>query len=884
PALSRDRLEVQGGLRGRWDGDAAGGGPFGPADRAAGGDRGGAAARLRCGARRGGDARLVGGGAGGGGRGRVPRVVGRLRAIARRGLHAAAVPLVARGAAGAAPLLRGGGAVNEGAPVAVRVDGLHHAYARKGSSPIEALAGVSFEVRRGEVAALLGPNGSGKSTAFRVLATLMDPAGPAADRGRVEVFGACPWEDPAAVRGRIGVVFQSPGLDGELTAEENLRCQGKLQGLTGVGLREAVEEALRRSGQIQRRGDRVKTFSGGMKRRLEVAKAMLHGPELLLLDEPDAGLDPTARALLWEQLDALRREAGTTVLLTTHLMDLAARADRLVLLDRGHVVATGTAAELVDASAGEAVRLEPADRDADALAADLAGDEGLSRLRADTLSASPSVRLRRADAGEWVLGLRERWPDPTGRADGGKEGPPRAPAGPRRVGRVSGSDGAFGGPRRRMTDPRTVGLLPLDLLRSADFPASPCVLLHSARPHPEHARFSVLARPSSGGSSGIVLSGGEADGAFERLEEVAGDGALWLGFLGYDLARAVERLPATAADDRAWPALAFHRCAGWLEHDAIDGSWFACGDLAGREDGDVLAAFSSGVRAPDWSFHAGPATPDRSEEEHVAAVARAIRYVAAGDVFQVNVARRWGGRFGGSAASLYAALAAEARPWYGACLPLPGDRGTLCSASPELFLELELDGTVTTRPIKGTEPAGGDALEDSRKDAAELAMIVDLLRNDLGRVCRPGSIAVPEARAIEDHPTVRHGVATVRGTLRPEHGLAALLRATWPGGSITGAPKVRAMQVIEELEPVRRGPAYGAIGGIRREPGGGSASEGWRVKLSLAIRTVCVAGARYDFHVGGGVVAESTPRAELAETHVKAAALLRALRSGGASR
>ncbi len=299
----------------------------------------------------------------------------------------------------------------EPSTLAVEVDGLRHAYARKGSPPIEALAGVSFEVRKGEVAALLGPNGSGKSTAFRVIATLMEPTGPAADRGRVEVFGACPWEDPAAVRGRIGVVFQSPGLDGELTAEENLRCQGKLQGLTGAGLRQAVEEALRRSGQIERRGDRVKTFSGGMKRRLEVAKAMLHGPELLLLDEPDAGLDPTARALLWEQLDALRREAGTTVLLTTHLMDLAARADRLVLLDRGHVVATGTAAELVDADAGEAVRLEPVDRDADALAADLAGDAGLSRIRADTISASPSVRLRRADAGDWVLGLRERWPD-----------------------------------------------------------------------------------------------------------------------------------------------------------------------------------------------------------------------------------------------------------------------------------------------------------------------------------------------------------------------------------------------------------------------------------------------------------------------------------------
>ena len=300
--------------------------------------------------------------------------------------------------------------------LAVAVEGLRHSYG--GVKPRLALAGVSFEVRRGEVAALLGPNGSGKSTAFRVLATLMTPApmpGPDADPvGRVEVFGACPWEDPAAVRSRIGVVFQSPGLDPELTAEENLRCHGRLQGLGGAALREAVALGLERCDHTERAGDRVKTFSGGMKRRLEVAKAMLHGPELLLLDEPDAGLDPGARAELWEQLDALRAQAGTTVLLTTHLMDLAARADRLVLIDHGQVRATGTAAELIDAGAGEAVRLEPADGDAAALAADLSAGlpegERLDRLRVDRFGARPSVRLRRRDAGGWVAGLRERWP------------------------------------------------------------------------------------------------------------------------------------------------------------------------------------------------------------------------------------------------------------------------------------------------------------------------------------------------------------------------------------------------------------------------------------------------------------------------------------------
>ncbi|BAM03805.1 ABC transporter ATP-binding protein [Phycisphaera mikurensis] len=297
--------------------------------------------------------------------------------------------------------------MSDAAPPAVLVEGLRHAYA----GGREALRGVGFRVEPGEIAALLGPNGSGKSTAFRILATLMRPAAAAGPSGRVEVFGACPWENPHAVREKIGVVFQSPSLDGELTAEENLRCQGRLQGLRGASLREAVGLGLERAGLVARRGDRVRGFSGGMKRRLEVAKAMLHGPELLLLDEPDAGLDPAARATLWEQLDALRHGAGATVLLTTHLMDLAARADRLVLLDRGSVVRTGTAAELVDAAGGEAVRLEPADGDAAALADDLRGEAGLSRLRVLPHGPRPALRLRRADAAAWVLGLRERWPD-----------------------------------------------------------------------------------------------------------------------------------------------------------------------------------------------------------------------------------------------------------------------------------------------------------------------------------------------------------------------------------------------------------------------------------------------------------------------------------------
>lgn len=466
-----------------------------------------------------------------------------------------------------------------------------------------------------------------------------------------------------------------------------------------------------------------------------------------------------------------------------------------------------------------------------------------------------------------------------------------SPAGPS----VSAESGLFGGPRRRMEHPRIAGLSAVEVLRSAEAAGRSVACLHSARPEATRARFSVLA---CAGESLVWPTPAGVDrpaggDPFELLEAVAGDGALWLGFLGYDLAREVERLPVRAARDRAWPQLAFHRCAGWLERDELEETWRACGELAAHDDDAVLRAFGLGsvsgagaladLAPGSGGFRAGPAEPDRPEREHLAAVERALGYIAAGDVFQVNLARRWGGSFEGSTAALYGALAASAEPWYGAHLPCPGVPGlrdaALCSASPELFLTLSPDGGVVTRPIKGTEPTGEQSLERSAKDAAELAMIVDLLRNDLGRVCEPGTMGVPEKRSVEEHPTVRHGVATVSGRLRAGCGPAALLRATWPGGSITGAPKVRAMEIIEELEPVRRGPAYGAIGGLRREsPGGGGA--GWRLSLNLAIRTVCVANGRFDFHVGGGIVADSQAAAELAETRVKAEAMLRSLRAG----
>ncbi|MFP4224246.1 MAG: anthranilate synthase component I family protein, partial [Phycisphaeraceae bacterium] len=279
-------------------------------------------------------------------------------------------------------------------------------------------------------------------------------------------------------------------------------------------------------------------------------------------------------------------------------------------------------------------------------------------------------------------------------------------------------------------------------------------------------------------------------------------------------------------------------------------------------------------------YHAGEPVPAVSRSEYEAAVQRVRDYIAAGDVFQVNLARRLTASFTGDTRHLFDALAAASPAWYGAYLELtraPGEPSrAIASTSPELFLEVRA-GHVTTRPIKGTRPAtvAPEELLASEKDAAELHMIVDLLRNDLGRVCRYGSVRVPEPRTIESHPTVHHGVATVTGELAPGRDACDLLRATLPGGSITGAPKVRAMQIIDELEPARRGPYCGAIGLLHQD----------QAILNIAIRTILVETGddgvgRADFSVGGGIVADSDPAAEYEETLDKAAAIMRALRAG----
>jgi ABC-2 type transport system ATP-binding protein len=233
----------------------------------------------------------------------------------------------------------------------IQVQNLTHRYGDR-----TALSNVSFEVRKGEIFGLLGPNGGGKSTLFRILSTMMVPTA-----GRALIAGHDVVRDSAAVRRQVGVVFQTQSLDKALTVEENLRAQGHLHGLRGVVLNERMERAMERLGLADRRRDLVETLSGGLRRRVEIAKALLHKPQVLLMDEASTGLDPAARRDLSRHIESLRSDDGVTILLTTHILEEAGRCDRLVLLHQGNMVAEGTPAELRARIGGDVVVLQTAD-------------------------------------------------------------------------------------------------------------------------------------------------------------------------------------------------------------------------------------------------------------------------------------------------------------------------------------------------------------------------------------------------------------------------------------------------------------------------------------------------------------------------------------------
>ncbi|HEY6270407.1 MAG TPA: ABC transporter ATP-binding protein [Terriglobales bacterium] len=235
-----------------------------------------------------------------------------------------------------------------GGSAAIHVEDLRHNYGKR-----SALNGISFDVAGGEIFALLGPNGSGKTTLFRILSTLMMPTG-----GRAVVAGFDAARQPVEVRRRIGVVFQARSLDLKLTAVENLWHQGHLYGLHGAPLQSRVREMLDRVGLAERAKDRVETFSGGMQRRVELAKGLMHNPGVLLLDEPTTGLDPGARHDVWQYLQQLSTEERVSILVTTHLMDEAERCDRLAILHEGRIVALGTPAGLRAEIGGDVVVFE----------------------------------------------------------------------------------------------------------------------------------------------------------------------------------------------------------------------------------------------------------------------------------------------------------------------------------------------------------------------------------------------------------------------------------------------------------------------------------------------------------------------------------------------
>ncbi len=247
---------------------------------------------------------------------------------------------------------------------AVTIRGLCHTYPaprrrRRGdnrpASPTRpALSDVSLQIASTQIFAVLGPNGGGKTTLFRILATMMTPTA-----GQVGILGHDVLRQPDAVRRQLGVVFQHPSLDGKLTATENLRHHAAMHGLRRRAADDAIRHWLNRFGLSDRRDDLVEKLSGGQQRRVELAKAMLHRPRLLLLDEPSTGLDPGARRDLWATVAALRDEHGVTVVLTTHLMDEADRCDRLAILAEGRLVATGTPDELKAGIGGQVIHVEP---------------------------------------------------------------------------------------------------------------------------------------------------------------------------------------------------------------------------------------------------------------------------------------------------------------------------------------------------------------------------------------------------------------------------------------------------------------------------------------------------------------------------------------------
>lgn len=277
---------------------------------------------------------------------------------------------------------------------ALSIDRVSHRYGTR-----TAVDNLSLAIEPGEVFALLGPNGSGKTTLFRLLSTLIP-----LQSGTVEILGHDVARDPIAARREMGVVFQAASLDKKLTVAENLRYQGRLYGLGSADLRERTAELLTAVGLTDRASDLVETLSGGMRRRAELAKSMLHRPRLLLLDEPSTGLDPGARIDLWRYLSQLRERDGVTVVLTTHLLDEADRADRIAIMHQGKIAALGEPLALRSEIGGDAITIQT--ERPEQLALDIT-----SRFNAPAKVLDGALRLELPNGHEWIPRLVDAFPD-----------------------------------------------------------------------------------------------------------------------------------------------------------------------------------------------------------------------------------------------------------------------------------------------------------------------------------------------------------------------------------------------------------------------------------------------------------------------------------------
>lgn len=352
-----------------------------------------------------------------------------------------------------------------------------------------------------------------------------------------------------------------------------------------------------------------------------------------------------------------------------------------------------------------------------------------------------------------------------------------------------------------------------------------------------------------------------------------------IGYLAYDFGRHLEPSPAPNLDDLHLPAatLGLYAWALVIDHHARTSTLVLHPALPAGEGERLATLFQApaAARLPGRFHLTEPLTSDIDAAHYSQAFDRVKAYIAAGDCYQVNLTRRFSGRCQGDPWVAYQHLRHVCPVPFSGYLQLEGGI-TLLSHSPERFIAVH-DGQVETRPIKGTRPRGRTPREDrdnaaqllaSPKDRAENLMIVDLLRNDLGRACRIGSVRVPELFALESYPNVHHLVSCIRGDLATGKDVMDLLAGSFPGGSITGAPKIRAMQIIDEVEPTQRGIYCGSLlyVDVRGE-----------MDSSIAIRTVLVKGDRIHCWGGGAVVADSNCQAEFEESHYKVQVLLQAL-------